>query len=395
MPCSSEPQLACTERRAATPGVAACPPLRLPALAPFAAYAGREGLRRLRDLAVETGRKLIGTACGLVPEELLLASGALPVRLCGGEPPDPAAGLPRDICPVAAAALWPLREGLVDAALLPLSCDWKAHLADLAATEVPVLRLSLPRDAALPLAADELRRLALELADLTDVALTRGGYAEARRQVAEADEALRQLQAARAGLLAEEALLVQDSRLRADPLRWAEAVRALLVELSAQPSAPLAHAPRVLLAGSPIIYPNTKVPRLLEESGAVVAGEAFCGRSEVLLAATSAPANGDPCAEMARRLQARCACGLGGRPAGGWDAVLRSAEAFGADGVVVHVLKGCAPFHADAARLAAALRAAGRPALVLETDHGSEDVEGLRTRVETFVRMMEARKEAL
>ena len=210
-------------------------------------------------------------------------------------------------------------------------------------------------------------------------------------------------------LRAEEALLVQDSRLRADPSRWAAAVRELLAALSAGEPAPLSgKRPRVLLAGSPIIYPNVKVPSLLEESGAVVVGESFCGRSEVLLGGGDALAPGDggaqpapagpardPFAEMARRLQARCACGLGGRPAGGWEAVLASARAFGADGVVVHVLKGCAPFHADAGRLAAALRASGWAALVLETDHGAEDAEGLRTRVETFVRIMEAKQEAL
>ena len=47
--------------------------------------------------------KIIGTYCLMVPEELIYAAGAIPVRLCGGSYEASSIGdelVPRDTCPV-------------------------------------------------------------------------------------------------------------------------------------------------------------------------------------------------------------------------------------------------------------------------------------------------------
>ena len=53
-------------------------------------------------------KKVIGTYCLMVPEELIYAAGAIPVRLCGGSYEASSMGdelVPRDTCPVVKASV--------------------------------------------------------------------------------------------------------------------------------------------------------------------------------------------------------------------------------------------------------------------------------------------------
>ena len=72
-------------------------------------HPGRAG-ERVREIAArrEAGDKLVGTFCIYVPEEIILALGAIPVALCGGTSasiPYAEKMLPRDICPLVKSTL--------------------------------------------------------------------------------------------------------------------------------------------------------------------------------------------------------------------------------------------------------------------------------------------------
>ena len=102
--------------------------------------------------------KVIGTMCNFVPEELILAAGGVPVRLCAGalEAEKEAEEIfPRDACPVVKSSLGLSRRGdglwkRLDMIAIPTACDGKKKLAEVLSRSVPVHVISLPASKTAP-----------------------------------------------------------------------------------------------------------------------------------------------------------------------------------------------------------------------------------------------------
>ena len=100
-----------------------------------------------------SGMKKIGIYCMMVPEELIYAAGAIPVRLCGGSFEASCAGdelVPRDTRPVAKSSvgftafeLNPLYD-LCDLVIIPATCDAKRKMAEELAQYKEVILLEVP-----------------------------------------------------------------------------------------------------------------------------------------------------------------------------------------------------------------------------------------------------------
>ena len=69
-------------------------------------------------------------------------------------------------------------------------------------------------------------------------------------------------------------------------------------------------------------------------------------------------------------------------------------EAFGIEGVVFHTLRGCHLNNLEATKIELELREMGIPMVKLESEYDEGDIEQVRTRVEAFVEMLKARREA-
>jgi benzoyl-CoA reductase/2-hydroxyglutaryl-CoA dehydratase subunit BcrC/BadD/HgdB len=61
--------------------------------------------------------------------------------------------------------------------------------------------------------------------------------------------------------------------------------------------------------------------------------------------------------------------------------------------VIYHVLRGCHLNSLDATKAEMTLRRAGIPMIKVESEYDEGDVEQLRTRIEAFIEMIEARRE--
>ncbi len=346
------------------------------------------------------GKKVVGYFCTVLPQELFLAAGAVPFRLCAGAWGESAPGAPlaRDSCPVVAAAWDTLRAGLaaeLEAIVVCTTCDWKTKLADLLRAQGNVFLIDLSPGRPAEEVVAEWEGLCAWLADITDVPVTRARLEQAIDLVAQAHQALRALFALRRrkppAISGSEAMLVADALYYGDVAGWTAACRRLADALARAPRESRPARPRVLLTGAPIIWPNDKLPRLIEQAGADIVCEEFCSRLNVLYE------NGAPRGRLremllwlARRAVERCACTFS-LPVGRRVALVRRALSdFEVSGVVYHILRGCAPAAVQAAPLARALREAGVPVLELETDYSAEDVEPLRTRIESFVGMLQA-----
>ncbi|MFQ6098964.1 MAG: 2-hydroxyacyl-CoA dehydratase subunit D, partial [Armatimonadota bacterium] len=105
------------------------------------------------DELTASGAPVVGGLCNFVPEEIVLALGAAPVRLCAGDHVAARRAeeiLPRDSCPVvkATVGLMERQQGLwgaIDLLVVPTSCDVKAKLPDVLGDSSSVHTLLLPR----------------------------------------------------------------------------------------------------------------------------------------------------------------------------------------------------------------------------------------------------------
>ncbi len=381
-------QLQVGQHAAPTPG--------LDALGPFLEWARVARERGPAANARCDARPVVGIFCSFVPAEIPLACGATPVRLCAGDPrisADADSALGRDACPVVKSALsWLERaqpDGRPDIAIVPASCDWKAKLSAALGDRLPVLELNVPHRRDVDAFARELRDLTARLGDLTDFTATRRTLGDAVATVAHAEAELRALHVLRRAhpplLRGSEAMLVAQTLGLVHPDAWTQAVRDLTApahtrRAGAGPAS--APASRLLLTGSPVLWPNLKVPQLVEQADGDIVAEDFCSRMAVLYEDRPPPER-DLMQYLARRQTSPCACGSSGPER--LALVARLVHDFAVTGIIIHALKGCAPVAMDVAATRRLAAERGLPVLEIETDYGREDIEPLRTRLETFV----------
>lgn len=383
-------QLGKAERHAPTQG--------LDVLEPFLEWARNADERGPAANARGEGQPVVGLFCSFVPAEIVLACGATPVRLCAGShhlTPAVEGALPRDACPVVKSAVSGLVRAEPDArpdlVIAPASCDWKAKLTAALDGSVPVLEFSIPHRRDVGAFARELADLTVRLGDLTDFTATRGTLEEARQAVAAAEDEMRALHRLRMtdppGLRGSAAMLIAQGLGLVHPRRWTEATRQARQAAQARQSLHAQGRARLLLTGSPVLWPSFKVPELVEQAGGEVVAEDFCSRMEALYQDERQDGD-DVLTALAQRSAAPCACA--GREGERRALVGRLLQDFAVTGIIIHVLKGCAPVAMDVAAMRRLASEHGVPVLEIETDHGREDVEPLRTRLETFVEVAAA-----
>jgi len=367
---------------------------------------------RVKELKAEkeAGRKLVGVFCNFVPEELILAAGAVPIRLCSGcqEPIATAEEvLPRNFCPAIKSSLGmlmnrsPLFE-LADLLITPTTCDGKKKMAEVLAEhkatwvmEVPHTTVTQP---ARELWLSEIRNLKRNLEEFTGRRITKKGLRSAIELTNRRRALIRRLYEVRkkavVPIWGRDVLLATNLWFHDDAVRWVKHMEMLCDEVEKrQEGVGKPGAPRVLLTGSPVILPTWKLPRLIEESGAVMVADEICTGAKVVW---------DPVYvvdwsmdEMIlgladRYLMNSCACFTPNRAR--IERLLQFVQQFNVGGVVYHVLMGCYIYSIEGRHIEKSLMEKGTPMLTIETDYSTEDVEQIRTRIEAFLEMIQSQK---
>ncbi len=367
---------------------------------------------RARELraARESGKKIVGVFCNFVPEELVLAAGAIPVRLCSGcqEPIATAEEvLPRNFCPLLKSSLGMLLGGsphfeLADVLITPTTCDGKKKIAEVFAEHKPTWVLEVPHTTATQQARrlwlEELGNLRQNLEEFTGNRITRKGLRAAIELTNRRRALIRRLYEARkrevVPIWGRDALLATNMWYHDEPGRWADRMESLCREIeNLTQGVRDKSAPRVLLTGSPVILPTWKIPRLIEESGAVLVADDICTGAKVVWdpVRVSDWSIGDMMLGLADRyLMNSCACFTPNRAR--IDRLLGFVQDFRAWGVLNHVLMGCYTYSIEGRHIEKALMEKGTPMLTIETDYSTEDVEQIRTRIEAFIEMMQGQR---
>jgi benzoyl-CoA reductase/2-hydroxyglutaryl-CoA dehydratase subunit BcrC/BadD/HgdB len=363
---------------------------------------------------------VIGIYCILAPEELIYASGAVPLRLCGGCYETCGAGeahVPRDGCPLAKSSMgFTAQSGmaafdLCEVVIVPTTCDAKRKLAEELSRFKEVWMLEVPH-----LKDSEIsRRCWLEQVHALKEKLeryTRNGSRRRRitprrldasiKEVARAQLQMHRFMEFRAQaaphLWGRQAMLVANAYGHLPVSAWTEAMTRLNDELAERTrkgaSVCSPRMPRILLAGSPVIFPNWKLPTLVEEMGGVVVCDESCVGDRTLYDPVGNPERTlrDQMAGLASRYLMPCVCPSFAPNEDRLVKLERMIRTHGVDGVLYHVLKGCVVYDFEVNRVEERLKEQNIPLLRIETDYSPEDVEQLRTRIEAFLEMLKTRK---
>jgi len=330
---------------------------------------------RIKELqeAKAQGRKVVGTFCVFVPEEIVLAADAIQVGLCAGAEIGKEAAekiLPRNTCALIKSfvgfklsRLCPYIESC-DLVVGETTCDGKKKAYEIFADYAPVYVMEIPQ---MKNACDrelwkaEIRRFKDKIEEITGHTVTAEKLAGAIKIVNDRRRALQRLNELRAAspvpISGRDVLLINQVSFYDDPIRFTQQINKLCDELEERVKAHEGivpeNTPRLMLSGCPMAVPNWKLPFVIESSGAVIVGEESCiGNTERLAHITA----------MAKDLKV--------------------------NGVIHYGLSFCTPYAVEAFKVEKALQAAGVPMLAIETDYSMEDVEQLKTRVEAFVEMV-------
>jgi benzoyl-CoA reductase/2-hydroxyglutaryl-CoA dehydratase subunit BcrC/BadD/HgdB len=366
---------------------------------------------RIKELqeAKAQGRKIIGTFCVFVPEELVLAADAVCVGLCAGAEIGKEAAekvLPRNTCALIKSfvgfklsRLCPYIESC-DLVVGETTCDGKKKAYEIFGEYAPVYVMEIPQ---MKQACDrelwraEVNRFKALIEAITGKEITAAKLKEAIKLVNSRRRVLQRLNRLRAvvptPISGRDVLLINQISFYDDPVRFTAQISELCDELQKRISAGQgvvpSGTPRLMLSGCPMAVPNWKLPYIVESSGAVIVGEESCiGTRNTRDLVDEAPdtLEGLLDALVERYMRIDCACFTPNEER--LQNIVAMAQDLKVKGVIHFALNFCQPYAMEAFKVGRALEAAGFPMLSLETDYSMEDVEQLKTRVEAFLEMV-------
>lgn len=364
---------------------------------------------RIRELLDEkaAGRKVVGSYCVFVPEEIVLAANATLVGLCSGADfavEEVEKLLPRNTCSLIKSSfgfkigkVCPYLES-ADMIVGENTCDGKKKAYETLGGMVDNLYvMDLPQVKSTQgkaLLKAEYLRFQEALEALTGVGVTAGALKEAIRAVNAKRAAMHRLSSLRsadpAPISGLDALLANQVFFYDNPARFTDSVNKICDELERRiadrKGAFAPGTPRVLLSGCPQAVPNWKLPWIVETSGAVIVGEESCvgERGTRNLTDDSGETVEDMMdAIVERYFQVDCAIFTPNPERLGH--IEEMTGALRADGVIHYGLQFCQPYLMESLPVEKALEEKNIPCLRIETDYSMEDLGQLRTRVEAFV----------
>ncbi|MFH1954966.1 MAG: double-cubane-cluster-containing anaerobic reductase [Pseudomonadota bacterium] len=369
------------------------------------------GLRIKELLDVKAaGRKVIGSFCVFVPEEIVRAADATLVGLCTGADfatEEVEKLLPRNTCSLIKSAfgfklgkVCPYIES-ADMIVGENTCDGKKKSYEVLSELVSNLYvMDLPQvksDEGRALLKAEYLRFKEAVEQLTDVTIDAERLKRGIEIVNNKRKAIHRLAGLRkadpspiSGL---DALLVNQVFFYDDPVRFTDSVNKICDELEKRiekdegvfPKG----TPRILLSGCPMAVPNWKLPWIIETSGAVIVGEESCVGERGTRNLTDD--TGNTVGELMEAIVDRyfqVDCAIFTPNPDRLNHIIEMFDTYNADGVIHYGLQFCQPYLMEGMPVEKALEAKNIPTLRIDTDYSMEDVGQLKTRVEAFIELI-------
>ena len=356
---------------------------------------------------------LLGTA---IPEELIIASGANPYWIIGGSLGSVAWSddlVPRDTDPVSRSIAGYINrpEGVNfsdSLFIIPLINDSMRKIAyDLKSSGRKVCLIDVPPDRndkyAVEKYAAQLKAMSSAVSEKTKTRMTRGSVVSAMKSVSNARSTMRRfidITRRHTDVITDAArLFVQNSYYMSPSVEeWIYHTECLIREIEYKISKlkkTESNRPSVMVLGSPVLFPNYKIPFLISDS-ALEINEAVHYLSMKSFVTYSRKALWGSCDRLIRNIASTWLTYDSSPAFVRNDALFNYVSWFiqnkNIDGVVYHVLKGQIEYDFELERFENIMSEFGIPVFRLETDYQYQDVEQLRIRMEAFSEMLTQRR---
>jgi len=352
------------------------------------------------------GKKVFGWLCTYVPEEIIHAAGALPIRITGysqeTELEDGNAYFYINNCSFSRSCLQlGLRGGydFLDGVVGGSTCDGARRLFDLWRYYIgtPFHHvLTVPRkytQKAHALYFSQVKQFKEHLEEFLDIEITDEALYHSIQVYNESRTLLRKLYELRKlsapPITGAETMEVLDASFRMPKELFNEYLGNLLDELSTSDNTHHGRA-RFMITGS--VMANPEFIKSIEDQGGLVVTDELCTSTRywsdpVLLAGEEPPLqaisrrylNNFPCARMFPSDER-------------FNRILNLARDFKVDGVISQVIRYCVSYAHDLPLLTKKLKEQGIPTLALDVEYGTSGSGQIATRVQAFLEMLEARK---
>ena len=359
--------------------------------------------------AQEEGKKVFGTFCVYVPDELIFAANAIATGLCGGSQfwvPGGEKVLPTNTCPLIKASVGARLDRtcpffrIADMYIGETTCDGKKKAWEILGEDVPVHVMDLTqmkREKDIKAWAEEIKELKKLIEEFTGNKVTEESLSESIKLINNKRKALSRLyecrKADKVPISGRDALVISQIAFYDDPARFTQMTNKLCDELEQRikdgVSVVKEGTKRILLTGTPLAVPNWKLHNIIETSGAGVVCEEMCTGTryfENLVDETKTTIDEQIDALANRYMGINCACFTPNT--GRIDDIIRLAKEYKVDGVIDVNLKFCSLYDVEGYTVERALKEACIPVMGIETDYTDNDAEQLRTRIGAFIEMI-------
>jgi benzoyl-CoA reductase/2-hydroxyglutaryl-CoA dehydratase subunit BcrC/BadD/HgdB len=359
--------------------------------------------------AKKNGMKIIGYFPGnYVPEELIYASGAVPLCLAHGVGPHPADAalsvVPHVICPFARAQIGErlLREnpyyGMIDMLVAPITCQHLKKVAEIWEYQggLEIFKLGIPHQHnngfELEYFTDRLRVLKDRLQAFTGNEITNERISRAIELYNRMRGLLREIswlrRASPSPISALDFIRLNHASFYADPAFMVEVLDSVYHEFKDKKQAGPKDAPRILLIGPNIAYGDYSVLELVQAAGAEIVIEELCEGTRYYW--HDIENKGDLFKSLARGyLVDRVPCAFMRNSAGKrLDFARQLIKDYSISGVIWYELLCCETYDSESYFFAQKMGEQDIPVLILESDYSTAATGQLKTRIEAFIEIV-------
>ncbi len=352
----------------------------------------------------------VGTMCLQVPSEIIYALDAVPIRLCNGFHTDDEIGsdfATSKACPLVKATIGEFSSGNFsdkpDVVVSPTTCDQKAKSgAIIESLGYEVFDMEFPRTKESEEAREywrrSVRRFTKDLAKFQNKKLRRGKLKEAIKKVGYAQHLYHQLNELRKGenppINGNDMFLLTNAFFFDELESWTRAVEKVLDEAKNRDIKTPKHSVRIVYTGSPPVFPNLKIPLIIEQSDGLIVADETCSSNRMFNDMVSVDEwfLYDMVDSVADRYLKGCTCPIFTKNSDRIRRIIELVKSHKAEGVVYQAFAGCQVYEMEQRSVLEAMEKEGIPILYLESDYSPSHLGQLTTRIEAFIESLKNRR---
>jgi benzoyl-CoA reductase/2-hydroxyglutaryl-CoA dehydratase subunit BcrC/BadD/HgdB len=153
-------------------------------------------------------------------------------------------------------------------------------------------------------------------------------------------------------------------------------------------------SPRIVYTGSPPIFPNYKIPLIIEQSDAIIVADETCSSNRMFndMVAVDEWNLYDMMDSISDKYLKACTCPIFTQNDDRIRRIIQLVRSYKGDGVIYQAFAGCQVYEMEQRSVLAAMEREGIPILYIESDYSPSQQGQLTTRVEAFIESLKNRK---